>query len=165
MKKLSIGLMVVFALTVITGRQVEAQSTAQSAEEKVVECLNSINLSTAVTLTIGRLVIPAVLNDTVSTRDLISRLPYTVRLHKYVHDFCGVMSNPLKYDPKDVQNGWRNGDIHFATDGNYFVLFFADEDISQRYGYQIHIGKMDVDVAVLKNLNDRDIDVRIELAK
>jgi hypothetical protein len=166
MKKLSIGLMVVFALTVITGRQVEAQSTAQSVKEKAVECLNSNQPNgTAVTLAIGRLVIPAVLNGTVSARDLISRLPYTVRLHKYVHDFCGVMSNPLKYDPKDIQNGWRNGDIHFATDGNYFVLFFADEDISQRYGYQIHIGKMDVDAAVLKNLNDRDIDVRIELSR
>jgi hypothetical protein len=162
MKKSCIGLMVVFALMVISGYRAEAQS----AKGEVVECLNSDPASgTAVTLTIGRLVIPAVLNDTVTARDLISRLPYTVRLHKYTQDFCGVMPNPLRYDPKDIQNGWRNGDIHFATDGNYFVLFFADEDISQRYGYQIHIGKMNVDAEVLRNLNDRDIDVRIELAK
>ncbi|MHB9291696.1 hypothetical protein Holit_00777 [Hollandina sp. SP2] len=154
--------MVVFALMVITGRQAEAQN----AKEEIVECLNSNQANgTAITLTIGRLVIPAVLNDTVTARDLISRLPYTVRLHKYAHDFCAVMPNPLRYDPKDIQNGWRNGDIHFATDSNYFVLFFAGEDVSQRYGYQIHIGKMNVDAEVLRNLNDRDIDVRIELAK
>jgi hypothetical protein len=152
----------VFAFTVIAGHRVEAQI----AEEDVVECLNSDpSPGTAVTLTIGRLVIPAVLNNTVSARDLISRLPYTARLHKYANDFCGVLSNPLRYDPKDIQNGWRDGDIHFATDSNYFVLFFAGEDISQRYGYQIHIGKMNVDAAVCRNLSDRDIAVRIELAK
>jgi len=137
----------------------------QGNDSSKVECKNSnIKNGTAVTLKIGDTVIPAVLNDTTTAKDLISRLPYTVSLHKYTHDFCGVMSEPLAYDKDDVQYGWKNGDIHFATDGPYFVLFFADEDISQKYGYQVHIGHMDVDFDVLKKL-DSNIDVRIELAK
>ena len=38
-------------------------------------------------------------------------MPYTVRLHKYAHDYCGVMNEPLPYDAEDLHNGWLNGDI------------------------------------------------------
>ncbi len=125
-------------------------------------CDMPVDNGTAVTLTVGNTVIPALLNNTVTARDLIARLPYTVVLHRYTHDFCGVMSEPLTYDPADVQHGWRNGDIHFATDGNYFVLFFADEELSGRYGHQVHIGKMDVELDKLRNLGGR-IEVTIAL--
>lgn len=126
-------------------------------------CDAPLENGTAVTLTIGTTVIPAVLNDTATARDLIARLPCTLSLHRDTHDFCGVMPRPLKYDPADVQHGWRNGDIHFATDGNYFVLFFADEEISERYGHQVHIGKMDTDLAKLRSLGP-DIRVTVALA-
>lgn len=127
------------------------------------KCGAPVENGTAVTLTIGTTVIPAVLNDTTTARDLLARLPYTISLHHYTHDFCGVMAEPLKYDPADVQHGWKNGDIHFATDGDYFVLFFADEEISKQYGHQVHIGKMDVDLDKLRNLG-RDIRVTVALA-
>jgi hypothetical protein len=127
-------------------------------------CEVPIENGVAVTLTIGDASIPAVLNDTVSARDLISRLPYTVSLHRYSHDYCGVMSDPLDYDKADVRHGWKNGDIHFATDGPYFVLFFGDEENSKQYGNQVHIGVMDVDLEILRDLGG-DIDVLIELAK
>lgn len=136
---------------------------ATASAQNIDKCGTGAENGTAVTLTIGTTVIPAVLNNTTTARDLIARLPYTISLHRYTHDFCGVMPEPLKYDPADVQHGWRNGDIHFATDGNYFVLFFADEEISKQYGYQVHIGKMEVDLDTLRNLG-RDIRVTVALA-
>lgn len=141
-------------------------SAAASAQHKAGgdRCGAPAANGTTVTLTIGSTVIPAELNNTLTARDLIARLPCTISLHRYTHDFCGVMPDPLKYDPADVQHGWKNGDIHFATDGDYFVLFFADEEISQQYGHQVHIGRMDVDPNRLRSLGS-DIEVTVALDK
>lgn len=148
---------IIFLTAVSLFATVSAQNKAGNDK-----CDAPVENGTAVTLTIGDTVVPALLNNTVTARDLIARLPYTVPLHRYTHDFCGVMSDPLKYDPADVRHGWKNGDIHFATDGNYFVLFFADEEISKQYGHQVHIGKMDVDLDKLRGLGG-DIEVTVAL--
>ena len=36
-----------------------------------------------------------------------------------------------------------NGDIDFATDGNYFTILYKDEDISKQFGFQVNIGVID----------------------
>ena len=120
---------------------------------------------TRITLTVGNTVIPAILNDSTASKDLISRLPYTVRLNRYVHDYCGVMPEPLKYDEADVHNGWMNGDIAFARDGNYFVMFYADEDESSVYGHQITLGKVNVPLSTITSLPRGGITVNIALAQ
>lgn len=122
-----------------------------------------IKNGTAVTLTVEKAVIPATLNNSASSKELISRLPYTVHLNRYSHDYCGVMDDPLKYDKKDVHNGWLNGDIDFATDANYFTILFEDQSTSKQYGYQVNLGKVDGNLSVIKNLKG-PIDVRIALA-
>jgi hypothetical protein len=158
-RRITISITVIF-LTVSGGTVMYGQSrTNGNCEEGI-----SSERETAITLTIGNTVIPAVLNNTVSARDLISRLPYTVKLTRYSHDYCGVMSNPLKFDQKDVRSGWCNGDIHFATDGPYVVLFFGDEENSKQFGHQIHIGHINADAKVLENLRNRTIDVLIQVA-
>lgn len=124
----------------------------------------TIENGTPITLTIGDTVLPATLNNSRSAKELIARLPYTLRLHRYSHDYCGVMSDPLPYDEADVHNGWMNGDIDFARDGNYFTILFEDEEKSQQYGHQITMGKIDGPLSAVKNLG-RDIEVRLELAK
>lgn len=150
-----------------SGTSSSAPGSAPSVEgtsENPTVSPRKIENGTAVTLTIGNTVIPATLNDSVSAKELIFRLPYTVRLHHYAHDYCGVMSDPLKYDPKDVHYGWLNGDIDFATDANYFTILYEDQAISKVYGYQVNMGKVDGDLSVFKNSLGDDIDVRIALA-
>lgn len=123
-----------------------------------------IENGTAITLTVGDVVMPATLNNSRSSQELIARLPYTVKLHRYSHDYCGVMSNPLPYNEEDVHNGWMDGDIDFARDANYFTILFEDGANSQQYGHQITMGKLDGDLNVIKSLG-RDIEILIELAK
>lgn len=160
----------------------DQQSTAQSSSSSVSQASSNsgssesrgitggpsrsprvIKNGTAVTLTIGKTVIPATLNHSTSSKELISRLPYTVHLNRYSHDYCGVMDDPLKYDKKDVHYGWLNGDIDFATDANYFTILFEEQDTSKQYGYQVNMGKVDGDLSVIKNLQG-PINVRIALA-
>ncbi len=124
-----------------------------------------LDQGTRITITVGDTVIPAILNDSTASRDLISRLPYSMRLNRYTHDYCGVMPEPLKYEESDVHTGWLNGDLAFARDGNYFVMFYADEDISSRYGHQITLGKVNVPLSTLTSLPSGSITIDIALAE
>lgn len=92
-----------------------------------------IENGTKVNIIIGNTVIPATFNNGKTAKALLARLPFTMRLHKYAHDYCGVMEDPLPYDEKDVHSGWMNGDIDFARDGNYFTILYEDEETSDQY--------------------------------
>lgn len=75
-------------------------------------------IMTPIILTAGGTAIPAELNDSTASQELISRLPYTIELHRYEHDYCGMMDRPLSYNGEDLKNGWKNGGIAFAADGS-----------------------------------------------
>ncbi|WP_218619236.1 cyclophilin-like fold protein [Paenibacillus sp. P46E] len=118
---------------------------------------------TKINMHFGDVVIPGTLNDSITAQDLISKLPYTVHVNRFSHDFCGVMDDPLEYSEEDVHFGWLNGDIDFATDANYFTILFEDEEKSEQYGYQVNIGKINSKLSVISELKG-SYDVLIELA-
>lgn len=122
-----------------------------------------LNAGTRINMHFGDTVIPGTLNDSETAQALIKMLPYTVRVNRYSHDFCGVM-DPLPYKEENVHYGWLNGDIDFARDANYFTILFDDEENSEQYGHQINIGKVDGDLSVIRNLRG-SYEVRIELAE
>lgn len=119
---------------------------------------------TKIKMYFGNIVIPAMLNDSDTAKALIKMLPYTISLSNYGNDFCGVMEHPLPYNEEDVHNGWLNGDIDFATDGNWFTILFGGEENSGSYGYQVNIGKIDCELEKISSLRGSQ-QVRIELAE
>lgn len=123
-----------------------------------------IKNGTKITMRFGNTVIPGILNDSETAKALIAKLPYTVHISRYSHDFCGVMNNPLPYSENNVHYGWLNGDIDFARDANYFTILFEDEKKSERYGHQINIGVIDCELSRISSLQG-SYDVLIELAK
>lgn len=122
----------------------------------------SLENGTQIRLIVGETVIPAVLNNSTSAKALLAKLPYTVRLQRYEHDYCGVMSTSLPYDESDLRNGWLNGDIAFAVNGNYFTILYKDEEISEQFGGIVNMGILNAPLSVMETL-DRNISVRIEL--
>ena len=118
--------------------------------------------TTDINLIVGETVIPAVLNDSKPARALLAKLPYTVRLQRYEHDFCGVMSDSLPFDKTSLRSGWKNGDIAYAVDGNYFAILYKDEEISQQFDGMVTMGALDCPPSVMETLNG-SISVRIEL--
>ena len=118
---------------------------------------------TPVQLIVGKTVLPAVLNDSKPARALLDKLPCTVKLQRYEHDYCGVMSVPLPYDRSELRSGWTNGDIAFAVDGNYFAILYKDEEISQQYDGMVTMGALACAPSTMGTL-DASISVRIELA-
>lgn len=117
---------------------------------------------TKIKLVVGETEIPAVLNHSRSSKALIAMLPYTVKLERYAHDYCGVMNDPLPHDQEDLHSGWLNGDIAFAVEGNYFAILYKDEEISQQYDGMVTMGALNCPPSVMDTL-DRSISVRIEL--
>lgn len=117
---------------------------------------------TKVILIIGETEIPAFLNDSKPSKALLAKLPYTVNLQRYEHDYCGVMGEPLPYDRAELRSGWKNGDIAFAVSGNYFAILYKDEEISQQFDGMVTMGALGCDPAVMGTL-DGAISVRIEL--
>ncbi len=102
------------------------------------------------------------MNDSRAARELISRLPVTMGLHRYEHDYCGVMDNPLPYNEEDLKNGWENGEIAFAADGNYFAVLYKDEEISAQFANLVTLGKIKDDPLVMETLPAR-ISLQIDL--
>lgn len=116
---------------------------------------------TKVKLIVGDTVIPAILNESKPAQALLGKLPYTVRLQRYEHDYCGVMSEPLPYDSAELRSGWTNGDIAFAVSGNYFAILYRDEEISQQFDGMVTMGALEGDPMIMATL-DSSITVKIE---
>lgn len=122
----------------------------------------TLESGTKINLVVGETIIPAELNNSKSSQALIARLPYTVRLQRYEHDYCGVMDTPLSYDEKDMQSGWLNGDIALAVNGNYFTILYKDEEISKQFDGIVNLGVLKAPLSVVDTL-DQSVSLRIEL--
>ena len=120
---------------------------------------------TRIKMHFGDTVIPGVLNDSETAQALINKLPVTVQMNHYSHDFCGSASSlNLPYKENEVHYGWLNGDIDYAIDQPWFTILFEDEKISEQYGYQVNIGVIDAPLKTISSLKN-NYDVLIELAK
>ena len=118
---------------------------------------------TPILMHFGDKVIPGLLNDSVTAKAFIEKLPLTVRMNRYSHDFCGRFEE-LPYAPEDEHYGWLNGDIDYATDAPWFTILFEDEEISEQYGYQVNIGVITCPLSEISSL-EGSFDVYVELAK
>ena len=119
---------------------------------------------TKINMHFGDTIIPGVLNDSDTAKALIEKLPYTVYMNSYSHDFCGLMSDELPYKEDELHYGWLNGDIDYAIDAPYFTILHSDEEHSEQYGPRVNIGVITCELAKIRNLNG-DYDVLIELAE
>lgn len=119
--------------------------------------------TTPITLTIGTTVISATLNSSRPAQALLAMLPYTVRLQRYEHDYCGVMNDTLPYDRASLRSGWTNGDIAYAVNGSYFAILYKDEEISMQYDSMVTMGRLTVAPEIMETL-PAGIAVTIELA-
>ena len=88
------------------------------------------NIMTNITVTVENASFPGVLYDNAAAKELLSRLPVNFSLSRGSRDYCGNMGIPLPHEEKDVQNGYRNGDLAWRLPGNDFVIFTEREESS-----------------------------------
>ena len=117
-----------------------------------------------INIRIGDVVVPATLNDSETARAFAEKPPLSLKMNNSGLDFCGILPEALPYEAKQVHNGWLNGDIDFATDGNWLAILYAGEEKFETYGHQVNRGKVDCELSRLADL-DGTYQVHIELAK
>ncbi|SDF33060.1 Cyclophilin-like [Methanolobus vulcani] len=120
-----------------------------------------IKNGTKINMHFGSKIIPGILNDSEPARELISRLPYTIHASRYEFDVCGVMDEPLSFADEDLVPGWKNGDIDYTTQGDYFTILFDNEE--NCYGEFVNLGVIDCDSSTMDSLKG-SFDILIELA-
>ncbi len=134
---------------------------ADGTNSKGVYASRTIENGTTVQLIIDGDVIPAVLNGSKASQALLAKLPYSVRLQRYSHGYCGSLSEALPYDQKNLHNGWLNGDIVYSKDSNELAILYKDEEISENlYKGLVTLGSITSPLSTLKVL-DRIITIRI----
>lgn len=114
-----------------------------------------------ITLTIGDTVIPAKLNHTVASNDLLSRLPYTVTVSRGSVDFCGDIGEPLHYSESDFQYGWQYGDFMWMPNGNWFVIFIDGIETYAKKNWLV-LGHMGPEWEAIKNMQGT---IQIKIAR
>lgn len=144
-------------------KRVAKDGADMQTEDKSMPTRKPMEGGTKINMYFGDTVIPGVLNDSETAKALIAKLPYTQKVSRYSHDFCGV-TEKLPYSEDEVHYGWLNGDIDYATDAPYFTILFEDEDVSEKYGYQVNIGVITCPIENISSL-EGDYEVRIELAE
>lgn len=109
-------------------------------------------MSTEVTLSVNGVDVKALFNNSKTAQDVLSKLPYTVKLSRYEFDYCGLIDSPLAFDEADKHNGWKNGDICLA--GPYFTILFDGEEQSASHTGLVKMGEVTGDLSVIRNLSD-----------
>jgi hypothetical protein len=147
-----------------TTKRVASDGAQMQTEDKTIATRIPPENGTKINIRFGDdAVITGVLNDSDTAKALIAKLPYTVHMSRYSHDFCGV-TEELPYNEDEVHYGWLNGDIDYAIDAPYFTILFKDEDESEQFGYQVNIGVITSPIAEIDAL-DGSYDVTVELAE
>ena len=145
------------------GKRVARDGADMQTEDKSMPTRKPMEGGTKINMYFGDTVIPGVLNDSETAKALIAKLPYTQKVSRYSHDFCGVTED-LPYSENEVHYGWLNGDIDYAINAPYFTILFEDEEVSEKYGDQVNIGVITCPIENISKL-DGDYEVRIELAE
>jgi len=108
--------------------------------------VHSTENSALITLTVGDAVIPAILYDNPTARDLLSKLPHKVRLSRFSGgNYCGGIRMNLFFNAPDAQKGYWNGELAYWILGDGFVIFFKNEENSLGLGEEpdlIMLGKI-----------------------
>lgn len=113
-----------------------------------------------ITVTVGNTAFPGILYDNAAAKELLSRLPARFSLSRGSRDYCGNMGTDLPHEEKDVQRGYRNGDLAWWLPGNDFVIFTEREESSGEVEGCVILGRLLSGVEEIRNMG-RSITVTV----
>jgi len=117
-------------------------------------------MPTPIVLKVNDITIPATLNDTVAAQDFKTRLPFVASGYRSTVDYCCTAQSG-KFDPKETQAGWKNGDISLA--GGWFAVLFEGEEQSKAYTDMMIIAHIDAENLYLVKELPQNVTFTVEL--
>lgn len=119
--------------------------------------------ATQITMTAGKTVIAAMLDDSATARDFIKSLPVTMKMTRWGNrEYYGKVANRLSEDGQK-RNRFENGDVAYWAPGGSFAVFFNDK-ANPEIDNLIVMGKITSDLKAFDALGE-SVDMRIEVAR
>lgn len=150
----------------LDGLAIEAKDVP-SAKSTVTEWLSAIGLAapesaevdngeTAITITIGDIVLDGVLYDTALAREIKAEFPLTISMSGYGgREYYGGVD----FYPQNLEGGqknFENGDITYCEAHHNMAIFYAQTDHPNLSVDVIPIGKVTSDLSVFDTLGSRE---------
>lgn len=109
--------------------------------------------------------VKATLNNTLTAREFIKLLPYSVTVLKAADDLCGSVSEDLPSDPSEGKKSWKIGEIGWFG-GWFTILVDHEERFSSMPGPGVMIiGKIDDEYIDTVKLFTGRVDITVRLAE
>ena len=119
---------------------------------------------TAITITAGKAVITAVLDDSKTSKDFIKMLPLTILMKRWGdREYYGKLPKALSEEGRQ-QDYFENGDVAYWPSGGSFALFFNDKVNPKMSSPLVIMGKITSDLGVFENMGEAT-EMRVELKK
>jgi hypothetical protein len=114
-----------------------------------------------ISITDGRTVLYADLNETLAAQDFIKRLPCRFTGIDSGIDYCCSAANGV-FDPLELQDGWKNGDISLG--GGWFAILYGGEEDSKAYHDMMIIGHLEEEsLSKVKQMPSR-VSLKVDIA-
>lgn len=158
----------------LDGLAIEAKDVP-SAKNTVTEWLSAIgmmaqgdtetaNRGTAITITIGNIVLDGILYDTALAQEIRDKMPFTISMSGYGgREYYGGVD----FYPENLEGGqknFENGDITYCEAHHNMAIFYAQTDNPNLSVEVIPIGKVTSDLSVFNTLASRE-EITFSLAK
>ncbi|MDE6387070.1 MAG: hypothetical protein K2L82_04575 [Lachnospiraceae bacterium] len=118
--------------------------------------METVNAETAITITIGDIVLDGVLYDTALAQEIRDKLPLTISMSGYGgREYYGGVD----FYPENVSGGqknFENGDITYCEAHHNMAIFYAQTDNPNLSVDVIPIGKVTSDLSVFDTLGGRE---------
>lgn len=118
--------------------------------------METVNAETAITITIGDIVLDGVLYDTALAQEIRDKLPLTISMSGYGgREYYGGVD----FYPENVAGGqknFENGDITYCEAHHNMAIFYAQTDNPNLSVDVIPIGKVTSDLSVFDTLGGRE---------
>lgn len=147
------------------GLAIEAKDVRDAADT-VAAWLENVNITkqenrtengeTAITITIGEIVLDGVIYDTALAQEIKDKLPLTISMVSYGgREYYGGMD----FYPENLEGGQRtfeNGDITYCEAHHNMAIFYAQTDNPNLSVEVIPIGKVTSDLSVFNHLDSQE---------
>lgn len=128
------------------------------------ESIESKNSNTAITITIGDIVLDGVIYDTALAQEIKDYFPLTISMSNFGgrEYYGGVDFYPKKENLVGGKKSFENGYITYCEDHHNMAIFYAQTDNPNLSVDVIPIGKVTSDLSVFENL-DNSVEITFSL--
>lgn len=121
-----------------------------------INAINEEDTNTKIKITFGNKVVQGYLNNTITAKEFIRKLPLRMQMTRYAdREYYGKVGEDLSVNPNSITNIFKSGDITYWIPGKSFALFINDED-NPYLSNLVVIGKITTDLNIFSDMGNSE---------